>query len=576
MKKSFSAAALVLGLFFLAGTAAHSADSTPATSSTNTSTSEARRWNCGQLTNFLNVQVDLPVLADQIFRWNIHLDVETYIYLKTNGITDTNLFRLQEAINYISNNSGMQVPRPSMPTDGVNSNLVTNTNLDIHVRQVAAMFQMQFPTTNIVNYMSQCGLKLDAVTVFNLSKTGIALEQITGLEKAFNDRMTQDQSADLQNARLKLAGVTNLNHVAITSLSVAATNVPMARTNLPVLAEYAQRMAANLSLMGTNGDAAAFLSVTNDLAEIAAGIKGYAGNLQTSTTPTNSNWLVALSAGAQFLNPYNIDVPTGATNGPNGTLKNSGNSTVGYLQLDVQRHWVIAPYSPSKTDVLNNRFPVYGALNYLFRGDKTNSDFNMKSLTPDFQFTFGFLLGNSADASTNSSYSAQTLAGSDIYGTLGAGIPLWRNDYRDDNDFAVQVSLWASIGVTTAKSFEKIHANEFIGGVLDIGLPNDIFGNTNVLTRGLITTKIGMGHLDFPSLSGTDNQVYLNGNGQPIFLERWVPEAGANLFIPFGSVLYLNVEANTFLGDVPPNQWNVKVGATIPWTAVKQMFPFIK
>jgi hypothetical protein len=526
-----------------------------------------------QLNNLCNAKMDQYLFARQLDEWGVTLDVTNILYLSKSGVDETNLLRIEAALDSLSHSVS---PPPSIPPQANNTN-VSETNLDIRVVQIAAMFKTDFPITNIAEHFSQCGLKLDAATYHDLDTAGVALTNEEALEQIIASQTaaaaTQATESNTQYANLRMAGVTNLNLAAVTNLSVAATNVPMARTNLPVLAEYAQRMATNLMLMEAGGDTNAFSTVTNDLADIAAGINGYAGNLKTS--PTNSNWLVAFSAGAEFLNPYNISVPAGTTNNEQkGTLKNSGNSTVGYLQFDIQRRWAFAPSSLSP-NASYNRFPLYGGIAALFSTNKSN--FYLDSLTPDFQFTFGFLLGNSANATNGAStYSAQTLAGSDIYGTLGAGLPLWRNDWQEDDGFSAQLSLWGSLGVTTESSFEKIHAHEFIGGALEIGLPEGLFGNTNVLTPGLVEAKIGVGHLDFPDTTGKNNLVNLDGNGSPIFNEKFVPEAGVNMFIPFGSVLYLNVEANAFISDQPPNQWNVKVGATIPWTSVKQMFPFVK
>ena len=183
------------------------------------------------------------------------------------------------------------------------------------------------------------------------------------------------------------------------------------------------------------------------------------------------------------------------------------------------------------------------------------------------QFDVGFLLG-SDDNLTNKSYSAQTLAGSDIYLNFAMGLPIWRNNWQTGDKVPVQVSLGGSVGATTEQSFEQIHVNEFLGGVIDIGLDPSLFGNTNKIGSGLFEAKFGYGHLDFPSMTGTANQVNLDGNGEPIFNKKWVPEMGVNMLIPVGSALYVNLEANTFLANQTPDQWNVKVGVTVPWSTI--------
>lgn len=282
-----------------------------------------------------------------------------------------------------------------------------------------------------------------------------------------------------------------------------------------------------------------------------------------NTNANASNWLATFSSGAEFTDPYVISVPSGAQY---GTLTNAGNNTVGYLQFDLTRRWVFDPSSAFRsTNLVANRLPIYGAF----------ADHNLDDLTPDFQYDIGFLFGNSVN-STNKTYTAQTLAGSDIFAQISAGLPLWRNDYYNDNGIAVQLALFGSVGMTTEQSFEIVHANEFIGGALDVGLNYNLFGIGNTNAPGLAEFRVGEANLDFPSLTGTANQVNLDGNGIPKFNARWVPEMDANVLIPFGDYVYLNVAANAWLNGQPPNQWNIKVGVTLPWATVKSMFPFIK
>ncbi len=286
------------------------------------------------------------------------------------------------------------------------------------------------------------------------------------------------------------------------------------------------------------------------------------GVVQDNLPNTNgfSNWRAGFSVGADFLNPYVISVPSGSTF---GTLTNAGNSTVGYLQFDIMRHWVFKPYFVSTNEAVNH-FPIIS----IFKDPSWNA------YTPDFQFDIGFLFGNGV-SSTNKTYSAQTLAGSDIFFQVATEFPLWRNGWTNDSGIPVQLSAGGSMGITTEQSFEKIHPNYFVGGTLDIGLPHGLFGIGSNNPPGLAEFKIGEACLDFPSLTGTDNQVNLE-NGIPQFGGKWVPEMGANVLLPVGSYLYLDVEANAFLSKQTPNQWNIKVGATIPWSTVQSMFSFLK
>ncbi len=291
------------------------------------------------------------------------------------------------------------------------------------------------------------------------------------------------------------------------------------------------------------------------------------GVVQVSPPSTNgfSNWRAAFSVGAEFLNPYVISVPSGAAF---GTLSNAGNGTVGYLQFDIQRRWVFAPHPIYAIDTNSwvNRFPIFSIF---------STDRSWDAYTPDFQYDIGFLFANNV-SSTNKTYSAQTLAGSDIFAQIGAGLPLWRNDWNSDNGIPVQLSASGSVGMTTQQSFEKIHPNYFLGGTLDVGLNHVLFGIGSTNAPGLAEFKIGEACLDFPSMTGTANQVNLDGNQIPKFDEKWVPEMGANVLLPVGNYLYLNVEADAFLSRQTPNQWNIKVGATIPWSTIQSMFTFLK
>lgn len=286
------------------------------------------------------------------------------------------------------------------------------------------------------------------------------------------------------------------------------------------------------------------------------------------TPPLTNNWIAFFSSGAEFLNPYFINVPSG---GKYGTLTNAGSSTVGYLQFDLTRRWVFAPYHVPNNNTDLDRFPILG----WFGSSQARQDWDWEDLSPDFQYDLGFHFANGA-SSTNKSYSAQTLSGSDLFSEIGVGFPLWRNDWENDDGVAVQLALAGSLGVATDESFEKVHVNEFLGGTLDVALTPSLcsIGSTN--NSGFAEFRVGYGHLDFPSLTGTANQVNLDGNGYPIFEQEWVPELDASVLIPLGTYLYLNVQASAWPTERSPNQWHVRVGATVPWTTVAGMFQFIK
>lgn len=266
---------------------------------------------------------------------------------------------------------------------------------------------------------------------------------------------------------------------------------------------------------------------------------------------------LSFSSGADFRNPYNIVVAPG--NPQYGTLTNGGSGTVAYLQLEFLHRWVFDPYEEKPADSMTGGlFPSFGGgINCHGVGDFVTELFG----DLDYQLDVGFIFGNGSN-STNTSYSAQTLAGSDMFAQFGVGIPITRAWL---GKWPMQLSLGTSIGMTTERSFEKIYVNEFIGGVFDVGMIMD----TNS-APGLFEIRLGAGHLDVPALTGTAQQVLLDGNGIPIFKEIWAPEMGVYLSFPLGKV-YLNVEANGYFNDQLPNQWNVKVGATVPLPVIMDM-----
>ncbi len=158
----------------------------------------------------------------------VKLDVATTIRLSTNGVGVADLQRIEVAINKTAESQDALANSAEAPKTG------TITNQDVHIIQIAAMLKTGVHMTNIIDYLSQCGIKIDSATIFNLEDAGVTRMTIQILEQS---NLNEVSSITNRFANLYLASVTNLNLAAVTNLSIAATNVPMAQTSLPVLAE---------------------------------------------------------------------------------------------------------------------------------------------------------------------------------------------------------------------------------------------------------------------------------------------------------------------------------------------------
>jgi hypothetical protein len=499
-------------------------------------------YTIAQLTNLIKAKVDPDFFAIQIAEWGVKSDVSTILTLHSNGISNSDLQMLQDAIE----SAKVKLPPESSSTGSV------DTNLELHVRQVATMFKNDFPTTNIVAYASQSNLKLDAATVLDLNQEGVTLDQMQALEQAMASSTVASQS---QTATLNMSGLTNLNLAAVTNLSMAATNVMMARTNLPVVADYAQRVATNLYLLQTN-DSPALSMVTNNLENIATGINAYAAGLQLHTNFTSRPYQAFISAGAEFLNPYAISVPNPTPYGT-GTLTNAGSSTVGYVEFDYINRHVLR---------LTGRDFCTGTNWWDFTGQWMIPT----KEAPDVQFNMGFLFENGTGI-TNQNYSAQSLAGADFYSRLDLGFPIWRLDLPTQSH---QVSFEAGGGVGTQKNFELIHPNAFVGLGYETSF-RPFLGSSYTNSCGFFEAKAGAGWTDLPSLVGTNNLVNLDGNGNPKFNFRPACELSTYLAYPLTDKVYLTVDAIDYLGYRPPQSWSVKVGVSIPLDSIGNVFSSI-
>ena len=250
------------------------------------------------------------------------------------------------------------------------------------------------------------------------------------------------------------------------------------------------------------------------------------------------------------MNPYVINV-----SGGQGVLTNAGNNTVGFVEFDyINRHVLRADGRDSFTST------NWGAF-----GGKWLCPFRWP---PDVQFALGFVFDNGT-STTNQSYTAQTLAGADFYSQMALGFPLWRIDIP--NQQGHQVSLELSGGVVTQKGFEQVHPNAFVGLGYETSF-NPTLGTTTTNACGFFEAKAGLGWVDLPSMTGANNLVNLDGNGNPIFNLKSACEVEAYLAYPLTSKIYLTVDATDYIGNKPPQSWNIKVGASIPLDSIAKSF----
>jgi len=269
---------------------------------------------------------------------------------------------------------------------------------------------------------------------------------------------------------------------------------------------------------------------------------------------TNSNFRSLpffVTGGAEFQSPFAVVV-----NGSHGTLTNAGNTTVAFVEFDYVNRYAgrVKDYAEDTNlynEWCNSKSTLFGG--YLQVPWKH---------VPDYQVDVGFVFDN-GNTVTNQSYNAQTLAGGgDFYADFGFGLPIWR---RNDLSLMhkVQVSIESWDGVVTEKTFEEVHPNAFVG----LGLQSSI--SALGITNCLLSARIGAGWLDLPEVQA-GNSVRLDDNNLPVFQLTPECEMSTYLLIPIGGV-FLTVGANTYFGDGPPDAWNIKVGATIPFTSFKSI-----
>jgi hypothetical protein len=403
--------------------------------------------------------------------------------------------------------------------------------------------------------------KLDVDTILELS-TNASVGK-AGLEKieAFLSSLPGPAGAGS-----KTAGTTTAPTSTTTPTNVAPKLDTSTAAKLPTLTTNAVALATNLTVVGLNvagvggnitlkGTDSTLLGTNTtafgtNLTELGDSLASLGTNLLAQNKPPSIPYQAFISVGSEFVNPYGISV-VNPTPGSKGVLTNAGNSTVGYVEFDYINRHVLRSFG--RDQVTGNWFggsfvcPVTQA--------------------PDVQFSMGFLFDNGTTITNGQTYSAQILAGADYYSQLTLGFPIWRLDKPGQSH---QISLEASGGVATEKSFEEVHPNAFAGLAYETSF-NPMLLTSATNNCGFFMAKAGAGWIDVPSLVGSNNAVNLDNNGTPIFDLKPNWQLGAYLAYPLTSKLYLTVEANDYLGG-KPDSWNVKVGASIPLDGLSATF----
>jgi hypothetical protein len=265
---------------------------------------------------------------------------------------------------------------------------------------------------------------------------------------------------------------------------------------------------------------------------------------------------VFLSSGATFQNPYVVNVSKDKTT---ATLDNAGNSTAGFLEFTYLNRYVLRPAAEKETtwNITQGLWLPNGLMRL-----------------PDVEFHAGFNFANGMGSASNTSYSAAAIAGGgDFYSDASFGLPLYR--YNAEQGLQRhQVSLEASGGVTTEKSFEAVHPQAFVGIGYEASFKAlGLQASTNAC--GYFMGRVGAGWVDSPrilSTTSSNTQVVVSG-GLPKFDFDAAPVAsvGASLLYPLTENVYLAVNGSVYLKD-NPSPWNVSVGASIPFASISKMF----
>jgi len=331
-----------------------------------------------------------------------------------------------------------------------------------------------------------------------------------------------------------------------TNMVVLSSNLISSGLNVAEVAGNVAQNGTSSSLLGTNTSA-----FGTNMMEIGQSYAALGTNLLLQANLPSTPYQAFISVGSEFMSPYGISVVNPTAHGT-GMLTNAGNSTVGYVEFDYINHHVLRDF---------NRTVTTGKY---FKGDFVAPWHE----APDIQFTMGFLFDNGTTITNGQTYTAQMLAGADYYSQLTLGFPIWRLDIANQSH---QVAVEASGGLSTEQNFSEVHPNAFVGLAYETSFnPWVLSSSTN--NCGFFAAKVGAGWIDVPSLVGTNNLVRLDGNEYPIFDLKPNWQLGAYLAYPLTSKLYLTVEANDYLGNNPPDSWNVKVGASVPLDSIANIF----
>lgn len=418
-------------------------------------------------------------------------------------------------------------------------NLAKDSGIDFDITKIAPFEQKLIAADKTGQHSAQ--IKKDigelvkvVLAVHNAEVSGQAKTPVTSpVDSAKSKAAAAQAASDLAaDAAAKAQAASDADDAAVVASNTAAAN--------PANPVAVKAKTAAITAAAQTDSEAKVASAASDAASAKA------DSSSSISTNTSDSLPFFVTSGAEFQNPYAIVV-----NGSRGMLTNAGNSTVAFVEFDYLNRYATRPGNyESDTNLYNEWFNSNAAIfgGYLQLPWKH---------VPDIQVDVGFVFDNGINVS-NQSYTAQTLAGGgDFYSDFGFGFPLWRVNSGAEK---AQVSLETSGGLVTDKSFEEVHPNAFVG----LGIQSDLL-STNCLLSG----RVGVGWLDLPQV-GAGNVVALDANEQPIFDFKPQCEMSSYILIPIGKV-FLSVGANAYVGNQTPNSWNIRVGASIPFSAFKSI-----
>jgi hypothetical protein len=293
-------------------------------------------------------------------------------------------------------------------------------------------------------------------------------------------------------------------------------------------------------------------TVTNTVASSTVVTNLGTGQQQTITTTTQSvanvttnlvytnSWVdLSFWTGARFGSPYTI-------NGTTKTLTSSGNTSQGYLEINLNSRYVLR--HGRDADIYEADTNLIRKFYFPWHPPGCGFSFPMPDITASLGYVF-------SQSSGPSNYNASTIIGSsDFYLNASLGVPLLRYCTDTNGAFKGQLTLEISDGFVTDKQFMELHHNFFVGLGLQGGF---LFKGNQAYWFG----RAGYAEIDQPVLVGGTSTVQFNGLGQPDFNQDWIPSTGATVVFPLTPAINLNAGIDAYYTRHPAN-WEANLGVS--------------